>query len=97
MAALELKELKVKASCVKRIHKELGYYEKEREREQSKVDAMKAHGVEASDLKQAVRVCTCRATHARGQKKPEQEIWWWSGNGGAERRGADAACLPANL
>lgn len=55
-AAEVLKHLKVKASSVKRLHKELSYYESERDKEQTKVDAMKASGADASDLKQAENV-----------------------------------------
>ncbi|KXZ54861.1 hypothetical protein GPECTOR_4g933 [Gonium pectorale] len=51
-----LKNWKVKTSSVKRLHKELGYYEKERDREQARVDKMKEDGADASDLKQAESV-----------------------------------------
>jgi hypothetical protein len=53
-----LKHLKVKTSSVKRLHKELSYYESERDKEQAKVDAMRASGADASDLKQAVSAAT---------------------------------------
>ncbi|PNH02349.1 Tubulin-specific chaperone A [Tetrabaena socialis] len=57
MTSAELaKSCKVKTNSVKRLHKELGYYEKERDKEQSRVDKMKADGAEASDLKQAENV-----------------------------------------
>jgi hypothetical protein len=49
-----VKQAKVKTASVKRIHKELAYYEKERDREQGRVDKLKAEGADASDLKQAV-------------------------------------------
>ncbi|GFR52504.1 hypothetical protein Agub_g15079 [Astrephomene gubernaculifera] len=50
------KQCKVKTNSVKRLHKELGYYEKERDKEQARVDKMKAEGADASDLKQAENV-----------------------------------------
>ncbi|GLC41575.1 hypothetical protein PLESTB_000700500 [Pleodorina starrii] len=50
------KQCKVKTNSVKRLHKELGYYEKERDKEQARVDKMKAEGAEASDIKQAENV-----------------------------------------
>ncbi len=49
-----VKQCKVKTSSVKRLHKELGYYEKERDKEQARVDKMKSEGADASDVKQAV-------------------------------------------
>ena len=70
-AADVLKHLKVKASSVKRLHKELSYYESERDKEQAKVDAMRAGGADASDLKQAVSVrpplyaCPMLPSHGR--------------------------------
>ncbi|KAG2494471.1 hypothetical protein HYH03_007523 [Edaphochlamys debaryana] len=51
-----VKQCKVKTSSVKRLHKEFCYYEKERDKEQARVDKMKADGAEASDLKQAENV-----------------------------------------
>ncbi|GIL82774.1 hypothetical protein Vretimale_8334 [Volvox reticuliferus] len=51
-----LKQCKVKTSSVKRLHKEVGYYEKERDKEQARVDKMKAEGAESSDIKQAENV-----------------------------------------
>lgn len=53
-AAEALKQLKVKASGLKRIQKELGYYEKEHAKEQQRVDKMKAEGKDPHDIKQAV-------------------------------------------
>lgn len=49
-----IKSLKVKTAGVKRTHKELSMYEKEREKEQAKVDKLKAGGAEEHDIKQAV-------------------------------------------
>lgn len=49
-----IKQCKVKTASVKRLHKEFLYYEKERDREQARVDKMKADNADASDLKQAV-------------------------------------------
>lgn len=56
-----VKQCKVKTSSVKRLHKELGYYEKERDKEQARVDKMKSEGADASDVKQAV---SCRTEKA---------------------------------
>lgn len=50
-----VKQCKVKANSVKRLHKELMYYEKERDKEQARVDKMKADEAIPSDIKQAVR------------------------------------------
>jgi tubulin-specific chaperone A len=50
-----IKSLKVKTNGVKRTHKELTMYEKDREKEQAKVDKMKAENADMYDLKQAVR------------------------------------------
>ncbi len=49
-----LKALKVKTASLKRVQKELAMYEKERDKEQGKVDKMKAEGADPHDLKQAV-------------------------------------------
>ena len=49
-----VKQLKIKTSSVKRLHKELAYYLKEKDKEQATVDKMKADGADASDIKQAV-------------------------------------------
>ncbi|EFJ48599.1 hypothetical protein VOLCADRAFT_104653 [Volvox carteri f. nagariensis] len=51
-----VKLCKVKTNSVKRLHKELGYYEKERDKEQARVDKMKAAGADISDVKQAENV-----------------------------------------
>ncbi|PNW71940.1 hypothetical protein CHLRE_16g670800v5 [Chlamydomonas reinhardtii] len=51
-----IKQCKVKTASVKRLHKEFLYYEKERDREQARVDKMKADNADASDLKQAENV-----------------------------------------
>lgn len=49
-----IKTLKLKTNAVKRLHKEFNYYEKEREKEQTKVDKLKADGADIHDVKQAV-------------------------------------------
>mmetsp|Transcript_37312 Transcript_37312/g.94093 ORF Transcript_37312/g.94093 Transcript_37312/m.94093 type:complete len:114 (-) Transcript_37312:1559-1900(-) len=51
-----IKGLKVKTAGVKRTHKELTMYEKERDREQAKVDKLKADNAEPHDIKQAENV-----------------------------------------
>jgi tubulin-specific chaperone A len=54
-----VKALKVKTGALKRLHKELLMYEKERDREQAKVDKLRSEGADAHDLKQAVRAKHC--------------------------------------
>lgn len=61
-----VKTLKVKTGSVKRTHKELTMYEKDREKQQAKVDKLKADNADSHDIKQAVccsllckHVCTC--------------------------------------
>lgn len=49
-----IKSLKVKTAGVKRTHKELTMYEKEKEKEQGKVDKLKENNADAHDIKQAV-------------------------------------------
>jgi tubulin-specific chaperone A len=49
------RQLKIKTGAVRRTQKELGYYAKERDREQARVDSMRASHAEEHDLKQAVR------------------------------------------
>ena len=50
-----IKSLKVKTAGLKRVHKELTMYEKERDKEQAKVDKLKANNADEHDIKQAVR------------------------------------------
>lgn len=49
-----LKALKVKTGSVKRTHKELVMYEKDREKQQAKVEKLKAENADAANIKQAV-------------------------------------------
>ena len=56
-----VKALKVKTAAVKRVHKELSMYEKERDKEQAKVDKLKETGSDAHDIKQAVSKTTLHA------------------------------------
>lgn len=56
-----IKQLKVKTNSAKRLHKEVAYYEKEKEKEQARVDKMKEEGADASDLKQAVSQSAARS------------------------------------
>jgi hypothetical protein len=49
-----LKQLKIKTNTAKRLHKEMSMYEKERDKEQARLDQMKAGGADGSDLRQAV-------------------------------------------
>jgi hypothetical protein len=55
-AAAALRALSIKAQVLKRLQKELAFYEKEREGEQRRVDQMRASGADAHDLRQAVSV-----------------------------------------
>ena len=50
-----IKQCKVKTNIVKRLHKELGHYQKEEKQEQTRVDKLRADGADKFDLKQAVR------------------------------------------
>jgi len=47
--------MKIKTSALNRLHKEYKYYQQEAEKEHARVEAMKAAGADAHDLKQAVR------------------------------------------
>lgn len=47
--------MKVKTGTLNRIHKEYKYYQQEADKEHARVEAMKAAGADAHDLKQAVR------------------------------------------
>jgi tubulin-specific chaperone A len=49
-----IKSLKVKSGSVKRTHKELTMYEKDREKQQAKVDKLKADNADSHNIKQAV-------------------------------------------
>ncbi|MEW5307773.1 MAG: hypothetical protein WDW38_010527 [Sanguina aurantia] len=51
-----LKQLKIKTNSVKRLNKELGMYEDEKEKETMKVARLKAEGADSSDIKQAENV-----------------------------------------
>ena len=49
------RQLRIKKGSVKRLHKELGMYTQELERETARVEKMKADGADPYDVKQAVR------------------------------------------
>lgn len=49
-----VRSLKIKTSTLNRIQKEYKYYQQEAEKEHARVEAMKAAGEDAHDLKQAV-------------------------------------------
>lgn len=69
-----LKQLKIKTNSVKRLHKELGMYEDEKEKEGTKVARLKAEGADSSDIKQAVRTVVSTAVDVEPSfQKP------WSG------------------
>jgi tubulin-specific chaperone A len=58
-----VRALKIKTNTLKRLQKELSYYESEREREAARVEKMKADGADEHDLRQAVGVCcVCACT-----------------------------------
>jgi hypothetical protein len=48
------KTLKIKTNTVKRLHKELAYYHKERDKEQARVEQMRGSGADEHDIRQAV-------------------------------------------
>merc|ERR1719160_478088 len=52
------RQLRIKTGSVKRLHKELGMYSQELERETARVEKMKADGVDEYDVKQAEQVKT---------------------------------------
>jgi hypothetical protein len=49
-----VRSMKIKTSTLNRLHKEYKYYQQEAEKEHARVEAMKAAGADAHDLKQAV-------------------------------------------
>jgi hypothetical protein len=68
-----IKALKIKTNSCKRTNKEMGMYLGEAKAEQDRVDKMKIIGVDASEMKYAVRTCMGRvdmgARHAAAAKK----------------------------
>ncbi|WIA33399.1 hypothetical protein OEZ86_006533 [Tetradesmus obliquus] len=57
MSSAEIvRNMKIKTSTLKRIHKEYVYYQKETEKEQTRVESMKAAGADPHDLRQAETV-----------------------------------------
>lgn len=61
-----VRQLKIKTGSLKRVHKELSYYEKDREKEQAKLEKLKADGAPEHDIKQAVGEPRHRG-HVRGR------------------------------
>lgn len=51
-----IRSIKIKTNTLKRLQKEFGYYLAEKDKEQSRVDRLRAEGADQHDLKQAVRV-----------------------------------------
>ena len=51
----EVKQVRIRSGVVKRLRKELAAYSSECEREQEKVEKMRADGADAHDIKQQVR------------------------------------------
>jgi Tubulin binding cofactor A len=49
------RSLKIKASTVRRIHKEYSYYQSELKKESDRVEGLKAAAADPHDLRQAVR------------------------------------------
>lgn len=49
------RNLKIKTSTLQRLQKEYNYYVKEKDKEQAKVEQMKASNADAHDIRQAVR------------------------------------------
>ena len=56
-----IKGLKVKTSALKRVHKESSMYERERDKEQGRVDKLRAENADSHDIKQAVRAALLHA------------------------------------
>lgn len=59
-----IRQAKIKTSSLKRLHKELAYYEKERDREASRFNKLKEDQADPHDLRQAVcrhACCICAA------------------------------------
>ncbi len=55
MSSAEIeRQLKIKINTVKRLHKELTYYQMEQDKEQQRVDKMRSESADPHDLKQAV-------------------------------------------
>jgi hypothetical protein len=64
MSSAEIvRNMKIKTSTLKRIHKEYVYYQKETEKEQTRVESMKAAGADPHDLRQAVSMGHCMPRH----------------------------------
>uniref|UniRef100_A0A7S3R266 Tubulin-specific chaperone A n=1 Tax=Dunaliella tertiolecta TaxID=3047 RepID=A0A7S3R266_DUNTE len=70
-----IKTLKVKTSALKRTHKEASMYEKERDREQAKVDKLKADNADAHDVKQAENVLNESAMMIPESKKRLEAVY----------------------
>jgi tubulin-specific chaperone A len=49
-----LRSLKIKTNSLSRLHKELEYYVKEKDKEQARVDKMKVESADPHDIRQAV-------------------------------------------
>jgi tubulin-specific chaperone A len=60
-----VRQLKIKTNSLKRLHKELSYYEKERDREAGRVNQLKQDNADPHDLRQAVSGRSARATTRR--------------------------------
>jgi hypothetical protein len=60
-----IRQAKIKTSSLKRLHKELAYYEKERDREASRFNKLKEDQADPHDLRQAVSWHACRICAAR--------------------------------
>lgn len=50
----EARQLTIKTGAVRRLSKELGLYEKERDQEAAHVEKLKANGADSHDIKHAV-------------------------------------------
>jgi hypothetical protein len=50
-----VRSMKIKTNTLKRLQKEFSYYLGEKDKEQTRVDRMRAEGADPHDLKQAVR------------------------------------------
>lgn len=65
-----VRSIKIKTNTLRRLQKEFKYYLEERDKEQARVERLKAEGADPYDLKQAVRSCRrhCSVTgHREGR------------------------------
>ncbi len=52
-----VRNIKIKTNTLKRLHKELSYYQQEKNKEEARVEQMRSQQADAHDLRQAVSWC----------------------------------------